>query len=306
VVRLVVSLLVCVLIASPVHAAGALDRFEDAHRPAPSPKPKPHDDSKSSSSSSTSSNDDDDDDDGGSGSSDESGAGAQIALLFACMVPPFGFACFQPPHRVSVEVYDSAGNYIRPPDSPDADVPALFSEASFTDKSMHRARWIELGLLGFFAANERWVGSHELAFSAWLGPVRWHSRWEHFYETVAETGELDHLDLVAGHFGANVLGPWVPGLELYLLAGAMVVHGEAWTPAFDVGLEARIHPVEPLALASSAMLSIFGEGPVLLDMRLEAGVALGQVELRAGPRWLYQGEEAQGFWGPTASLTARF
>jgi hypothetical protein len=89
-----------------------------------------------------------------------------------------------------------------------------------------------------------------------------------------------------------------------MFAGASVIHGEAVTPAFDVGLDVRVYPVEPLALNASAMLSVFEIGPVLLDARLQMGVALGPMEIRLGPRWLYQGD-AQGFWGPAAVVAGR-
>jgi hypothetical protein len=112
------------------------------------------------------------------------------------------------------------------------------------------------------------------------------------------------MDLLRGHLGANVLGPYVSFMELYLSAGALVMHGEEWTPAFDAQLDTRVYPVEPLALHALATMSVFGIGPVLLDVTLDAGVALGPIEIRLGPRWLYQGA-AQGFWGPSATLVGR-
>jgi hypothetical protein len=305
----VAFLLIGLLVTSPAFAGGALDRFEEPHRTKPSPKPQPSsdddddDDDDDAYDSSWSSTDTDDDDDGGGGDS----TGGQIALFGLCLIPPFGFSCFMPPHRQSVDVYDEKhGPIVRPPPSEEADRPAVTSEARFTDEDFERVRWVELGAMGFFAANERWVGSHELAFSAWLGPVRLHSRWERFYERVPDTGELDNLDLFAVHLGSNVVGPLVPGLELYLLAGMLAMYGEVWTPAFDVGLEARIYPTDPLAIAASTMITVFEQGPVLLDMRLEAGITIDRFELRAGPRWLYQGDDVQGFWGPTATFAARF
>jgi hypothetical protein len=110
--------------------------------------------------------------------------------------------------------------------------------------------------------------------------------------------------MLRGHLGANVLGPYVDLMELYLSAGVLVLHGEAWTPAFDAQLDARIYPIEPLALHAAASVSVFAIGPVLLDAVVDAGVALGPIEIRLGPRWLYQ-QGAQGFWGPMATLVGR-
>jgi hypothetical protein len=162
----------------------------------------------------------------------------------------------------------------------------------------------ELSLSGFRAFNEPVIYTHTLALRAWLGQVVATAGWEHFYERIVETGEWDHLDLLRGRLGANVLGPYVDFMEAYLSAGVLVMHGEEWTPAFDAELDLRAYPIEPLAIHAAGAVSVFGIGPVLLDATLDAGVALGPIEIRLGPRWLYQ-QGAQGFWGPMATLAGR-
>jgi hypothetical protein len=181
----------------------------------------------------------------------------------------------------------------------------ILSDRVYRPSDRERFRWAELSLHGFRAFNEAVVYSHDLDGTVWLGPVLLHLSWEHFYEQLQGSRRWDHLNVYGAHLGANTLGPWVDGLELYLLAGASAIHGDALTPAFDVGLELRAYPVAPLTVHGAATLSVFEVGPVLLDGRAQIGVALDRLEIRAGPRWLYQGD-AQGFWGPAAALAVRF
>lgn len=298
----------CLLLATPsARAGGALDRFEDAHRPSGESRKSDRTPSSSSSSSDDDTDTSEDDDDYDSYEEESvtgtSGGDATIALFFVCVLPPFAFACFQPAHRPAREVYGSDRLYIEPMGDWRDDA-LIISERRYHPKDRERFRWVELSAVGFRAFNEPVVYSHDLDATAWLGPVLMHLSWEHFYEQIQETDEWDHLNLYGGHLGANVLGPWIDPVELYMLAGVSVVHGEAATPAFDVGLDLRVYPIEPLALNSSAMLSVFEIGPVLLDARLQMGVALGPMEIRLGPRWLYQGD-AQGFWGPSAAVVGR-
>jgi hypothetical protein len=308
-VRCSLALLVAVtamMLAPFASAGGALDRFEKAHRPAPSSPDR------SSSSKDDDDDDDDDDDespdwsssDGEPSDSDSGGGDATWALAVLCAPPPFLFACVHPSHRPAREPYDDEGHYVEPRGDRSEDVPFAPTSRVYLPEQTERFRWVELSLSGFRAFNEAVIYSHDLEVSAWLGPIVPHLRWEHFYEEIQETGEWDHLDRFGLHLGANVLGPWVEPVEAYLSAGAGLLHGEEWTPAFEAGLDVRIYPIEPLVLRPSAMLSVFAIGPLLLDLRLEAGVALGPLEIRLGPRWLYQGE-AQGFWGPSAALVGR-
>jgi hypothetical protein len=290
-------------------AGGALDRFERSHRPAPSPSRDRDDDDNDSSSSSNDSSDDssdwssDDDDDGSS-----SGGGTtdmRLALIMPCLLPPFAFACFHPSHRLSTKPYHPRGLYVEPNEPRPEAAPAVTSDVTYGDVDRRRVRYFELQASGFRAMNQSWIMGHELAGTFWAGMVLVHGSWERLYEQVEETAAHDQLDIFTGHLGSNILGPFVESAELYGWFGALVLHGEAWTPAFNAGAELRFYPVEPLAAYSSAMFSVFEVGPVLLDARWQLGVALDRFEVRAGPRWLYQGD-AQGFWGPAASLAVRF
>jgi hypothetical protein len=286
--------------------AGALERFQKPHRPPDDDRDKR---SSSSESSSSSADDHEEYDDYGSYDdyeSDEeaSGGDGTWALFFFCAIPPLTFGCFLPAHRPAREVYGSDRLYLEPVGQRTSD--GLVTERAYLPEDREEFRWGEISFLGFRAFNEPVVYSHDLDLTFWLGPVLAHLSWEHFYEQLEDTDDWDHLNLFGGHLGANVLGPFVDFLELYLLAGAIVLHyGDEWIPAFDAGLDLRAYPAEPLAMHASANLSVFEHGPVLLDARLGAGVALGPIEIRAGPRWLYQGE-AQGFWGPAVTLAGRF
>lgn len=302
------ALLVGSLIA-PDLRAGALDRFEKAHE-----RPSSDDDRSSSSSSSSSSDDSSDGwtddssggwtDDGTTDDDDATDPSMWRAFGAAfCLAPPFAFSCLHPMHRTTVKPY-GGGLYIEPLESELGREPALFAHGTFDGDDWSRGRWFEMELTGFRAMNEDWILSHGLGLRAYFYNVVVSARWERLYELL-ETGTFDQLDLFRAHLGANVTGPFVDIMELYLHAGAAVLSGNSVTPAFDVGAELRLYPIDPLAVRASAMFSVFEIGPVLLDARLEAGVALDRFEVRAGPRVLYQGE-AQGFWGPSASIEVRF
>jgi len=292
-------------------AGGALDRFERAHRPPPSSPSQDRDDDRSSSSSSSGDDDDDDDWTMTSDSSDDDDSGGTTdgdirwALVVPCMVPPLAFACFHPSHRLSAKPYHARGLYVEPSGTRAEAAPAITSDATYADVDRRRVRYFELQGSGFRAFNEDWIMGHELTGTFWAGMLLFRASWERLYEQVEDSGETDELDLFTGHLGANVLGPFVDSLEMVWWVGALAMHGEAWTPAFNLGADLRFYPIEPLAAYSSAMLSIFEYGPVLLDTRWQVGVALDRFEVRAGPRWLYQGD-AQGFWGPSAALAMRF
>jgi hypothetical protein len=287
--------------------AGSLDRFEKAHRSKPSRDDDKDDDR---------SNDDDDDDrsyhgryDDGYGDDEPvnvdggSDGDAAVLLLAACIVPPFAFACFHPSFRPNRRPYGEGGLYLRPQKGRDG--AAVGADAWYHPDDRAQFRWVELSLLGFRAFNEQAVYSHDLRLQGFLGMLTVRGSWEHFYEELDHGGGFDHLNFYRFHAGANVTGPFIDSVEWYLTAGALVMHGEDFTPAFEVGTELRAYPAEPLALHGAATLSFFELGPVLLDAHLHAGVTVGPLEVRAGPRVLYQGDD-QGFWGPSATVVGRF
>lgn len=305
----VASITTAVLLAAAPRVAlaggdGALDRFQKAHQaperpssPAPSNNKDSDDDDTSSSSTST--------DDTSSSSSSSSSAsvdestGVPVIVLITCLVPPITFACLMPSHRVAAEPYAAPSLYIEQVEDPDD------GELSYRPRDLERVRIIELGLTGFRSLNED-VFSHEMGMTLWLGPVLFHGRWEHLYERIEATGGFDHLDILRTHLGANILGPFVDRIELYMNAGGLFLHGNGdWLAAVDLGGEFRAYPVAPLALRAGSMASLFPIGPVLVDTRLEAGITMGSAEVRAGARFLYQ-DGAQGFWGPIATVAARF
>ncbi len=215
------------------------------------------------------------------------------------------FACLHPAHRVSTDVYHPRGHYVEPMEPRGKVSPALLSKATYGEADWNRGRWFEIEATGFRAQNEAMVFSHDLDLTAWILPVLVHVGWEHFYERVEKTGAFEHLELVSFHIGANVLGPFLPSVELYALSGLSVMKGEFFTPAFEFGGALRIYPFKPLALHVSAMTVLFEHGPLLLDGRAQLGVTFDRYEVRIGPRILVQGE-AQGFWGPSAAMAVRF
>jgi len=292
-------------VAPTAGAGGALDRFEKAHQPPSRDRPSPS--SSSSSSSSDSSDDDsvdsndwsDDEDWGGGGDGD-----ATWAMVVLCFVPAFTLPCVMPSHRVRQQPYGGPSLYIEPEgERSDAMFP-IATEVRYEPTALDERRYLELSASGYLTMNEPGVLSHRLDAALWVTTWQLDLAWEHFYERLPE-GRVDHLDLLRGHYGFNALAPLVEWAELYVRVGALVMHGNAWTPAFDVGAQARIYPQQPLALYGSAMVSVFAHGPVLADITGQAGVALGSWEIRGGPRVLYQGE-AQGFWGPEATVAVRF
>jgi hypothetical protein len=175
---------------------------------------------------------------------------------------------------------------------------------TFSPEQRRAFRWLDLGVSGFAALNAERVLTQELEATLFLPKVSLHASWEHFYELMFD-GKTDHLDIIAGHLGFNMLGPVAKSAELHLLLGASGMRGKVWTPAFDVGIDARFYPLKPLAIRSSAIVSVFPIGPALLDARAQLGVSIGRFDIVAGPRVLYQGR-AQGFWGPSAAVVVRF
>jgi hypothetical protein len=219
---------------------------------------------------------------------DAASARIPVGLLVFCSWPTITFACVIPPFRVAVEPYRGDGLYLR----------------STRGEPPPRSRMGDASLSVYRALNEAVLG-HQIDINAWTSRVRFHSRWERLYERLERKGTFDALDLFALHVGSNMLGSLVGAMELDVLAGATLMHGEQWTPAFDVGIDLRAYPRRPLALQASIFTSFFQYGPPLLDARLSAGIVGGAVEVRVGARWLYQGQ-AQGFWGPMAAVGVRF
>jgi len=311
-IALLVGLLLTPFVAT---AGGALDRFERAHtKPSPSP-------SRSSSSR------DDDDDDGGSAYvssydadddgydyDDDDGGGTVVSgdtlgrvggYGFCALVVPAQFACFHRAHHVAVKPYDHRGLYVNPQEKPSEVTPAVFSQQTYTPEDFARWRWFELEITGFRAMNEADILTHDITGRLWLGPIVLRGSWERFHERVPETGQFDSLDLARVHIDANLLGPYLDWVEMYGGIGLSLLKGEQTTPAFDIDLDMRVYPAEPFTFRAATTFSIYEIGPVLADSRFQMGVALDRVEVRAGPRWLYQGE-AQGFWGPSAAVAVRF
>jgi hypothetical protein len=165
-------------------------------------------------------------------------------------------------------------------------------------------RRAEIGVGGFAALNER-VYAHDFKFTGFLGLFVLQASYERFYEPLPN-GSVDTLNLPRVHLGPNILGPHFKPVELYALFGGTGMVGPSGTfiPGFDVKLEGRVYPVEPLAFLASSTLTLFGEGKPLWDNRIEAGIAVGRFDFRGGMRALWQ-EPAQSFLGPVASVTLR-
>jgi len=166
----------------------------------------------------------------------------------------------------------------------------------------NRIRHIELTTSGFVARNAP-VFSRTFGLRVFLGQIVASASWDRMYETPGD-GTLARLDLYRFHLTSNLLGGLSRSVEVYPLMGLGIMKGTNLHGAFDAGLEFRIYPVRPLTLSLSSIASVFAEGPVLFDSKLEAGLTYGRVELRGGVRSMYQ-HRAQGFFGPIASLVVR-
>ena len=297
-------------------AGGALDRFERAHTsPSPSPRLSGDDDDDDDDdavitwddgSSILDAGDDDEDDDDEDDDEYEPSAGSRVGVMTLCMfLVPAQFGCFHRAHHVSAKPYHRGGLYVHPLEDPSEVTPAVFSSQTYTEEDWDRWRWFELEVTGFRAMNEADILTHDITGRLWLGPVFLRASWERFYERIPETGQFDVLDLFRFHLDANLLGPYLDWIEFYGGIGASILRGQQVTPAFDVDLDMRVYPVDPFTFRAATTFSIYEIGPVLADSRFQLGVAIDRFEVRAGPRWLYQGE-AQGFWGPSASMAVRF
>jgi hypothetical protein len=279
--------------------AQALRRFEDAH----------HEDKPSSNSSSSSSSNDSSSKSSSSRSSGHSSVGSAIVgEIFSSLFsgtssssssspssePDIGRS---PSYRPSAVIYGGRSSaYIRPY--------RLEEDTGLWKRTADPVRYAELRVGGFAAAGER-VYSHDLALAGWLGLFTAQGAWERLYEPRPELSSVDTLDLFRAHIGPNILGSSVKPVELYLLVGGAGLYGQrGLTPAFDGAIQARVYPVRPLAFYSSVNVSIFGQGPPLLDGRFEMGASVGRFDLRAGVRGLRQ-DPAQSFFGPVATVSLR-
>jgi hypothetical protein len=160
--------------------------------------------------------------------------------------------------------------------------------------------------LNAFMATAHTVYASDVGVRGYLQLFVAQASWERFYEPRPEVGRTDTLDMFRAHVGPNIFGSMLKEAEVYVLAGGAVMKGQnAPVPAFDIGIEARAYPVRPFALYGSGFVSIFGNGPALVDGRFEVGVAVGRFDIRGGIRMLKQ-EPEQSFFGPIASVTLRF
>jgi hypothetical protein len=160
--------------------------------------------------------------------------------------------------------------------------------------------------LNAFMATAHTVYAGNLGVRGYLQHFVAQGSWERFVEPRPEVGRTDSLDMFRAHVGPNLFGTMMKDVEVYALVGGMVMKGQnAPVAAVDLGIEARAYPLRPFALYSSGFVSVFMQGPPLIDGRFEAGVSLGRFDLRGGVRFLKQ-EPEQSFFGPIVSVTMRF
>jgi hypothetical protein len=211
-------------------------------------------------------------------------------------VPNLWGAVFAPPNLAAIDPYDGLWIDTRPTYDPihNARYAAVVPE--------HRVRHVEFTTSGFVARNEP-IFSRTFGLRIFLGQVVAAASWERMYETPND-GSLARLDFYRFHLTSNLLGGFSRSVEIYPLMGLGLMKGTELHGAFDAGLDVRVYPRRPLVIALSSIASIFREGPVLFDSKVEAGVAYGRVELRGGLRSMYQ-YRAQSFFGPMASLIVR-
>ncbi len=292
--------------AHAAHADGSLRRFQEPHRPPPT------------SSSSSSSSDSSEDSDGSTHKKKSTGASIVGGILSALFSGGSGShqtaTDDEPPvvddraeiealvlrRRLATTIYSDDGGsaYVSPYRRDEG------ADGSVTARRVAFQRNGELRGGGFFAVNEE-VASHDANLNGFVGLFMLGAGWERFYEPNRAAKTFDTLDVFRARLGPNVLGAAVSALELYALAGGSLMHGFGETiPKFDLALEARAYPVRPLAFYAGATTSLGAHGPPILDGRLEGGVSLGRVDLRAGFRALKQQPE-QSFLGPVVSLQVR-
>lgn len=158
---------------------------------------------------------------------------------------------------------------------------------------------------GWFHALNEDVVSWNTGIDFFLGPLLIGGGFERFSEPNHAAQSTDILDDWRFRLGPNVVGGSISNVELYPMIGASILHGFGDTiPALDLSIEGRAYPMKPLAFFASGTASIFKDGPPILEGRMEGGVSLGRVDLRAGFRALRQNPE-QSLVGPVASLTLR-
>ena len=162
-------------------------------------------------------------------------------------------------------------------------------------------RYAELNFDGNIAPTSGIYG-HGIHLRGFISAFSVHGEWTRLHEPGA--AHVRSLDLFRGHLGANLLigTRWA---ELYLLAGALVMHGLETTPAFDMGVESRLYPSRPLTLFVQGTSAIFEHGPPLFTARLEPGVSFSRIDIRLGAALLYQSSAISAV-GPSGSVVFRW
>ncbi len=158
---------------------------------------------------------------------------------------------------------------------------------------------------GTFAGFTENVYGIDVAARGWLWMGGVDVSWVRLHEPNALAPNIRDVDLVR----VSVVGAFLAEkyVEAHVLLGADALHGREWTPGFGPGLELRSYPAKRVTLAGEFRASIFAKGYPLVDTRLEAGIVLGRLDLRAGAHWVYQASDrtAASILGPCASVLVR-
>lgn len=162
-------------------------------------------------------------------------------------------------------------------------------------------RYGELSFDGMTAANVGLYG-HGLHLRGYLSMLVGHLEWTRLYEPSSQT--LTNLDLYRAQLGVNILHG-SKSAELYLMAGALAMHGAYVTPAFDAALEARVYPVRPFTLFAQTGTSVFAHGNPLISARFEPGISIWRIDFRVGAMLMHQAGTFTGI-GPSGSVLARW
>ncbi len=172
---------------------------------------------------------------------------------------------------------------------------------SRAERKRRIVRYAELGLDGNIAPTPGIYG-HGVHLRGFISAFVLHGEWTRLHEP--DAANVRSLDLFRGHVGANVLvgTRWA---ELYLLAGVLVMHGLETTPAFDMGLEARLYPARPLTLFVQGTSAFFEHGPPFFTARFEPGVSVSRIDLRLGATMIYQSSAISAL-GPSGSVGLRW
>lgn len=260
--------------------AGDLDRIETAHKDKGSGN-----DSSSSAPASSSKK---------SGSSSGSTGSDLAGGILSALVSPSGGGSTEedkpptPAHALAMESYA------------DDDRASAYAVRVGPDPRM--VRYGELSVSGFSAVTP---GVHALdaQMNLFLRAFTMHAAVTRYYEPQSQN--LQTLDLLRLQVGFNVFHGWVDSAELHVTGGLLGLHGNDWTPGGSFRTDLRVYPFRPFSLDVVGDVSIFRDGPPLVEAQLLPGATFARLDLRFGAGLLFQ-PGVEPILGPRVQVGIRF